>query len=503
MLFWIITAALAALIALLLGLALWRGRSGAEPSAAYDLRVYRDQLRDVERDLARGVLAQDEAERLRLEISRRVLEADRAVQAGHAAARAPRGVTLTVALGAAVVLGGSFWLYQRLGAPGYPDLPLALRIDMAQELYDNRPTQDAAEETAAAARGPLPEPDPQFTTLMERLRAVVAQRPNDLEGLALLARNEANMGNYRAAWEAQRRLVALKADAASAEDHAQLAELMVVAAGGVVTAEAEGALGRALALDPRNGLARYYVGLMMAQNGRGDRAFRIWDGLLRESTADAPWVPQIMANIPALAWLAGEADYTPPTPRAGAALDLAGALQLPPEDREAALRPGLEALNARLAQQGGTAQDWAQLLAALRLLGEDARADAVLGEAETLFAQRPEDLALIRAANAGTPPGPAQPALPGPGAAEMEAAGAMSETERQEMIQGMVAGLEDRLLAEGGSAGEWARLISSLGILGETARARAAVDAASAALSADPAALEQIRAAARAAGVDE
>ena len=54
MTFWIIVSLLALAVAALLVLALLGGRTGAEPAAAYDLRVYRDQLKDVERDLARG-----------------------------------------------------------------------------------------------------------------------------------------------------------------------------------------------------------------------------------------------------------------------------------------------------------------------------------------------------------------------------------------------------------------------------------------------------------------
>ena len=64
----------------------------AEPPAAYDLRVYRDQLREVDRDLARRVLSPEDADRLRTEIGRKILEADRALARQQTpAGRAPRG----------------------------------------------------------------------------------------------------------------------------------------------------------------------------------------------------------------------------------------------------------------------------------------------------------------------------------------------------------------------------------------------------------------------------
>ena len=61
MLFWIISAALALLIAALFALALLTRRAEAEHHAAYDLRIYRDQLKEVERDLARGVINEADA----------------------------------------------------------------------------------------------------------------------------------------------------------------------------------------------------------------------------------------------------------------------------------------------------------------------------------------------------------------------------------------------------------------------------------------------------------
>ena len=63
MLFWVIAGLLALVIGALLLLALQRRAAGGDAPAS-DIQVYRDQLDEVERDLARGVLAEDEAERM-------------------------------------------------------------------------------------------------------------------------------------------------------------------------------------------------------------------------------------------------------------------------------------------------------------------------------------------------------------------------------------------------------------------------------------------------------
>jgi cytochrome c-type biogenesis protein CcmH len=58
-------------------------------------------------------------------------------------------------------------------------------------------------------------------------------------------------------------------------------------------------------------------------------------------------------------------------------------------------------------------------------------------------------------------------ATPGPSATDIEAAGAMTPGERQEMIAGMVAQLEARLTTEGGEVEEWLRLMNAYKQLGK------------------------------------
>lgn len=412
MLFWIICATLVAAIAFALALTLLRPRGQALPAGAQDLQVYRAQLAEVEKDLARGVLSPEEAARSRVEISRRLLEADRALQAaGTAAAEAPRRGTVAAAALVVAALAGAFAIYDRLGAAGLPDAPLAGRLAEAETLYQARPDQAAAEATAAAERkaaeaqaaaagNPVPQPDPKYLELMERLRQAVASRPNDPQGLALLSENEMALGNFRAGWEAQRRLIALKGDRAEAADYTRLGELMTIAAGGLVTADAEAAFAKALDMNPKDGLALFYVGLMMGQNERPDRAFRLWDASLRASPPEAPWVAEIAQGIETLAWLAGEQDYTPPlpVPAGPSAEQMQAAEGMAPADRLAMIRGMVENLNARLANEGGSAEDWAKLISSLRVLGEADRAAAIATEARTKFTGRAGDLAKIEAA---------------------------------------------------------------------------------------------------------
>ena len=356
------------------------------------LRVYRDQLAEVDRDLARGVISASESARIKTEVSRRVLDADRnpgVLVQGSAAQAKLASVAVGAALMAAVA--GYYWL----GAPGYPDLPLAKRLELAQAAHDNRPAQAVAEANTAA---PAPtNADAEYIDLMAKLRAAVIKRPDDLQGLALLARNELGLGNAVAARVAQQQLVTLKATNATAEDHAALAQMMIVAAGGYVSPEAEAQLIRTLALDPGNGLARYFSGVMFAQTGRPDRSFALWQPLLAQGPADAPWIAPIRAQIEQIAGEAG-VRYALPALAGPDAATIAAADGLSETDRQAMIAGMVDQLSSRLQEGGGPVDDWIKLINSRMVLQQPDRAQAAVISAKAAFEGNSAALAAINAA---------------------------------------------------------------------------------------------------------
>lgn len=400
MTFWTLITLIAAAVTLVLIRALYRaGPGGLGRAADFDLQVYRDQLAEVERDLARGVVAEEDAERLRTEISRRILAADAQGAQGPARGAGPR--RLLLGLLALFLVAGSLALYWRVGAPGYGDLALRDRIAFAEEMRANRPSQAQAEAETPAP--PLPEGlSPEFQDLLEKLRTTVAGRPDDLEGHTLLAQNEAKIGRFGAAAEAQARVLEIKGPEATAEDYSDLAELLILAAGGYVSPEAESALRAALARDGTEGRARYYIGLMLVQTGRPDQAFRIWDGLLRQGPPEASWIRPIKAQILQIAELAG-VDYSLPEIGPGlapgpSAADIEAAADMDAGERMEMIGAMVEGLSNRLATEGGAPSDWARLITSLAILGQPDRARAVYDNALQVFADSPGALDTIRAA---------------------------------------------------------------------------------------------------------
>lgn len=393
--FWGLAGVIGALVAALLAFAALRTRGGRD-GGGNDLQIYRDQLDEVSRDLARQVISETEAERLRLEVSHRLLSADRlALATGDDSGS--RANPVLAGLVALAIFGGAFWLYAQLGAQNYRDLPLGARIAAADTARADRPTQDAIE-ARFSALAIDPNADQRHLALMNDLREALQSRPDDLRGHILLARNEAELDNYVAAHKALSRVIGIRGTDAAAVDFVNYAEMLILAAGGYVSPRAEAALREALLREPEAGAARYYVGLMYAQNERPDLAFSMWRRLLEDSGPGALWVEPIRGQIEFMAASAGVRYELPAQTRGPTADDIAAAQELSAEDQGAMIGAMVARLSARLANEGGPAQDWAQLIVALGVLGEQQRAAAIWNEAQVEFAGSPDAMALVRRA---------------------------------------------------------------------------------------------------------
>jgi cytochrome c-type biogenesis protein CcmH len=406
--FWILTGVIGLAVAGILARAMMRGQGPDGPAEQFDLQVYRDQLKEIERDAERGIIPADEAERLRTEIARRILAADAKAQgatAGTAPAQRRTGNAIAALTISAALLGAGYAGYLQLGQPGYGDLPLEARKAQADEMRADRTLQAAAE---AGLPSSVPaEASEDYLQLVAQLRQAVQNNPDDQQGYVLLARSEAALGNFAAAWRALDQLILLKGDTVALQDYIDLADMMVLAAGGYVSPEAQTVLEHVLSLEPKNGVARYYYGLMLVQTGRPDLAFRLWDGLIRDSAAGAPWLPPIRAQMEELAYRAGIQNYTLPDVPAAApfapsvgpdADDIAAAADMTPQERAEMVQGMVSRLSERLASEGGPPEEWARLISALGVMGDTSQAQAIWQEAQLRFADAPEALAQLRAA---------------------------------------------------------------------------------------------------------
>jgi cytochrome c-type biogenesis protein CcmH len=346
---------------------------------AYNHAVYKDQLAEIERDLARGVLAAGHAEAARAEIARRILALTPAEgDAGPAPAGplAPRRAAIVAILMLPVAAGMVYW---QLGSPSLPDQPFAGRAAAGTP-----PTAASADAIA-------------MKEALARLRTHLKEHPEDLTGWLLLARSELGLGRYREAAEAYRHAADLSGQ--RADISGDWGEAQVLAAGGTVTPAAKQALTAALR-DPETApRSRYYLALAQMQAGEVKSALEAWVGLAAEAPADADWLPLVRQRITEAASALGIDPATlkgaTASPADAAVAAAAKAAQsASPEERQAMILAMVGKLRSRLESQPDDVEGWARLGRSYMVLNQPEKATEAYARAVKL---KPEDSRLTQA----------------------------------------------------------------------------------------------------------
>ena len=148
-----------------------------------DLLVYKDQLREIDRDRTNGLIGESEAEAARLEVSRRLLAAANAsavevvAESGVRVAKRRHAAILTAAIMLALGVPG---LYVAVGSPNVPGEP-------------------------AFARVHAPEKQQSITGLVGQVEANLARNPNDGTGWEVIAPVYLRLGRFDDAVQARKR----------------------------------------------------------------------------------------------------------------------------------------------------------------------------------------------------------------------------------------------------------------------------------------------------------
>lgn len=267
-LFWIMTALVACLAAVLV---LAAARRGADAGADVGSAAAAQELAELDRLKARGLLDEREWTAARAEASRRILTTapDAALAAGGGGRE-----RLWVAGGIAVTVLGALGLYFVVASPGLPDQGFERRVDE----WASRP------ETLEA---------PQLAAVVGR---VVREHPDDYQALVMLgmARFEAN--DPLAAASAFRR--ALRVNPDDAQTWLRLGESLVRVTDGVVGAEAEAAFHEALKRDPDQLGARYFLGEAALARGDAGQVREMWLPLIAILTPGDPFRDDLQRRLP-------------------------------------------------------------------------------------------------------------------------------------------------------------------------------------------------------------
>lgn len=361
MLFWVIAVCLTLGASLVVLLPLTGRARQVAAGGMHDFEVYRDQLAELERDVARGVIQPAEAEQARAEIGRRIIRLDgmEKADAGPAVSSGGRARVISAVAVLAVPLI-SWGLYSDLGSPDLPAQPLAARL-----------TKNPADST--------------IDELVARAEKHLADDPNDGRGWDTLAPVYARMQRFSDAVTAYRN--AIRLDGATAARQVGLGEALTDAADGVVSAEAQAAFEAARKLEPANAKANFYLAIAMAQDGRKDEAKSAWQAMLASLPADSPWrvaVTEALAEIDKEK--VAQAGQAAPTEQ-----DVAAASSMSEEDRTAMIETMVAGLDEKLRENPKDAEGWMRLVRSYVVLGKAGQAKDALQRGVAAFGSDSEE----------------------------------------------------------------------------------------------------------------
>jgi len=495
MTFWLLAAFL--LLLTLVGIGWPLLHRGPHRADASDVQIYKDQLRELDRDIDRGIVAGGEGEASRIEISRRLLKAAQNQ-------RREQGDSLNLARIAAIALLfvlpiASVVTYLGLGSPDVPDAPLHARQE---------PAADAT----------------RLEQLVTRVEAHLRQQPDDGEGWRVVAPVYLRQGRFDEAVAAYANVLRLTQP--TAELWSTFGEALVMRAQGVISPRAREAFEEARKLAPQDVKPRFYLALAFSQEQRFPEAEKAWSDLLVGAPEGAPWTQMAQARLSeARAGIAGAS----PNATAGGDLpgpdqgDVEAAQDMTPQERQAFIASMVARLKTRLDADGGTPEEWVRLLRAYSVLGNQEEARAAFAKARSAFAadetaraliersaeelgitsQTPAETQAQARAGTGAASGDAEVRgdLPGPDRGDMEAAQDLTPEERNAFVASMVLRLKNRLESDGGTPEEWVRLLRSFAVLGNRAEAVEVYEKARSAFAADASARAHIERSAEELGI--
>ncbi len=361
MILWCIFAVMTAAAAFAV---LWAlGRNVQKIGGGSDLAVYKDQLEEIDRDRAAGLIGDAEAEGARLEVSRRLLAAAETQQPAASAVATRRSLQFrhAAAISTLVILAfGAPALYVALGSPNVAGEPAYARVN-------------------------APQGRESIASLVSQVEAHLARSPNDGTGWELIAPVYMRLGRFDDAVEARKKSLALKGETATRQ--ADLGEAEVAAANDVVTAEAKAAFERAVVLNSHEAKARYFLGLAAEQDGNMDEAASIWRTLLTEAPPNSPWTGFVRAAL-------ARASSAPVAPGPNAN-DVAAAAKMGDDQRKEMIRGMVASLASRLHGNGADVEGWLQLVRAYNVLGDRDKARSAAADARRALADHPDEIKRI------------------------------------------------------------------------------------------------------------
>ncbi|MCF6292765.1 MAG: c-type cytochrome biogenesis protein CcmI [Robiginitomaculum sp.] len=329
-----------------------------------------DTAKSVKQDEKDQVISKDEAEKLLLTTSERILLLQQSPQANNSLTKADKTVFISLA---ALVIFGSFGLYLFVGSPKF--------------------TSSARNTAPAANQNNTTEPRT-LDEAITKLTAHLQNNPEDVESWRLLGWSNNRQNNFNAAKVAYEK--ALEIAPNDPQTLSAYAETLTRDANDIVTETALMYFSKSLEFEPNNVRSKFYTGLAQQQSGNDIGAIDTWVALLNSVPVDAPWKADLITRVNSLATETNielPENFLKQSQKAPSAADIAAAEQLSPQQRQEMIQSMVSRLQQRLTDNPDDLAGWKQLIRSQVVLEQSAQATASMALARKAFSQNASALA--------------------------------------------------------------------------------------------------------------
>lgn len=392
MLLWLMIALLLVLTLTAILAPLFRGRGTIVSRAVFDVNIYKDQLKAIDRELEEGQIDKEDAEAARIEISRKLLAAADKSEKNPVLTASGRELSRYSAMALAVVVPAlAIGIYVMVGRPALPDQPLEARLK-------------------------TPSIDKRIAELIARAEKRLAERPDDGRGWDIMAPVYLRHQMYAKARTAFENAIRLQGP--SAGRLSGLADAIILGNNGIVGDEVPAILRQAISLDPDFPKPHFWLGMYHEQKQEYKKAGEIYTNLLQKSDAKVGWRPLVEKRLNKIrqkqglppVTIAGVKNRPAPDIRLGDALkakenatgdsrkaaarpaesrqggagngpsaaEVEAAARMSPADRQKMINDMVSRLSERLYSKGGDIESWIRLVTVYNIMGKKADARKAL-----------------------------------------------------------------------------------------------------------------------------
>ena len=316
-----------------------------------ELDFLKNQLKQIEKDINAGSLEKSDGEYNRAKISRSILTILDPNKNALNHTSAPKNMTFALMIVIIFVLSfGTYITYSHLGNLDFQKELFLKTTPMSYDLKSSFLSQEDVEsfikkKLKTAESNSKPTKNQPLIDLITKLKAVLEDRPNDLTGYKLLVKHSLEINDYITARKAQKTIIEILNTKVTSFEFSSYAEFCILAARNYVSPQAEAAIKMALKLNYKNSQAKFYSTLLLFQKDQPYNVEPIWIELIRTEPPESKWVKLILRQILKI-MSDGSKTFSTVTKSSKSSLTL----------------QALSEIEAQLELQGGSIEDWNDLI---------------------------------------------------------------------------------------------------------------------------------------------